>query len=357
MIKVHSEDSPKNMFIKVLPAFNGDCILISFFDGEGKKRNILVDGGPPATYRRILKSIYNEIENDIDLLIITHIDDDHIGGIIKLFEDTTADKSKIKKIWFNSGGHLNRHFNQKEDVRRKIEIIPNDIVEMSQKQGNFLEEKLKGLGEVWEKTIIKQGHTIDLFDCMLTVLSPNEKTLEKLNKNWLKDTNLQINMSTESDVDIQSDIEALVKKSFKEDTGLPNGSSIAFYIEIGLIKGLLLGDAYPSLIEDGLRAMGFNENNKLKLEFVKISHHGSKGNTSQSFLNIIECKNFIISTNGSKNNLPHKESLARIIATFQDCNIFFNYKETSLKMFSAKDIKQYKFNIINFAKSNYTLNF
>ena len=32
------------MTIKFLPAFNGDCILISFKDKDNQNRNILIDG-------------------------------------------------------------------------------------------------------------------------------------------------------------------------------------------------------------------------------------------------------------------------------------------------------------------------
>jgi len=75
------------MKINFLPAFNGDCILITT-----DKFNILIDGGMSRTYYRILRDKLEELEQ-IDLVILTHIDEDHIAGLIELF-DGKYDKSK-----------------------------------------------------------------------------------------------------------------------------------------------------------------------------------------------------------------------------------------------------------------------
>ena len=90
------------MKIKFLKALNGDAILISFKEGE-QSRNILIDGGMPATYiqkGRNGKPIYGELKDTIDaikehgekidLLILSHVDDDHIGGVLKWFEKDNA---------------------------------------------------------------------------------------------------------------------------------------------------------------------------------------------------------------------------------------------------------------------------
>ena len=46
----------------------------------------------------------------IDLLIVTHTDDDHIKGIIKFIEDDTLN-NYIQEVWFNSC-HSNTYTNQ-----------------------------------------------------------------------------------------------------------------------------------------------------------------------------------------------------------------------------------------------------
>lgn len=86
--------------IKVIKAFDGDCILISFLDSDEKVKNILVDGGTHRTYSRNLKPILQCVqdkEESIDLLVITHIHDDHIGGIVEFYQDIDFNKDLIKK--------------------------------------------------------------------------------------------------------------------------------------------------------------------------------------------------------------------------------------------------------------------
>lgn len=345
------------MIVTFLPAFNGDCILISFKDSVGSPRNILIDGGTPATYPKGLKNMYQRLEGNIDLLVVTHIDDDHIGGIKKMFEDTRLNLSKIKKVWFNSGGLLNHYFGENEEKSRAVAIVPNNIEDVSLHQGNVLEAKLDKLPNVWVKKIIKKGDKVDVHDCMIDVLSPNEKTLSKLNTSWETETDISVNVSRRGHDDFDTDIDVLIKKTFKEDTGIPNGSSIAFLLEYQGIKGLLLGDAYPSVVAASLKEMGFSKDNKLKLDFVKVSHHASKGNTSPELLEIIRCDKFIVCTNGQKHGLPDKEAIARIIASQPECSIYFNYHEYVPNLITENDNNKYRFQLKNLKTSQYKLKF
>ncbi|MCD4680800.1 MAG: hypothetical protein K8S00_10475, partial [Bacteroidales bacterium] len=77
------------MKIKFLQADHGDSILVSF-DENNIRRNILIDGGPGTAYkekdrrtgRYIAKTLQKELarlknnNEKIDLLILTHVDDD-----------------------------------------------------------------------------------------------------------------------------------------------------------------------------------------------------------------------------------------------------------------------------------------
>lgn len=96
--------------IEVLPANEGDCILITI---EKEDIHILIDGGTAETYRNYLKTRLIQLKNEgkvIDLLIVTHIDNDHIGGIIELFKENGSDMDskiiRIRNIWHNSYRHL-----------------------------------------------------------------------------------------------------------------------------------------------------------------------------------------------------------------------------------------------------------
>lgn len=345
------------MKIKILPAFNGDCLLISFLHEE-QIRNILIDGGVPRTYNRHLRP---EIENllqlgqVIDLLIVTHIDDDHIGGIKELYQDKSLDKSFIKKVWFNSGNLLSDYFQVERETEREVEIIMSDQTNMSVNQGVTLEKALLEEGK-WHQTLIKSSKDkIDFLGLSITILSPTDKQLKKLHKKWEIETNNKTAMSNEND-DFAISISELCKRKFKEDNAIPNGSSIALLIEKEGKNMLFLGDAHPSVVAQSLLDFELSTlEDPLKVNLVKVSHHASKGNTSPKLLSLISSTKFIISTDGSAHGLPDKEAIARIILFNPGCELYFNYDEISRNIFIDEDMENHKFDVKHLSKTNYII--
>ena len=346
------------MKIKFLPAFNGDCILISFIH-EGEKKNILIDGGIPRTYQYHLKPELEELVNEnekIDLLIITHIDDDHIGGIKELYQDVDFCRDFIKEIWFNSGDLLSDYYNAEREALRAVEIIKNDQTNMSVGQGITLENALKEEKGNWvQELTCVSGNIINFLGLSITVLAPNEAKLKRLHKHWETEMDKKVKMSEEHD-DFEIPISELIKRKFIEDKAIPNGSSIALLIKENNKSVLLLGDAYPSIVSDSIEKIGLaSKENKLKLDLVKVSHHASKGNTSPRLLALIESNKFVISTDGSKHGLPDKEAIARIIASQPNSTIFFNYDEISKEIFIPEDKESFSFSCSLLSETEYSI--
>lgn len=344
-----------NLKIKVLPANHGDSFLIIIDEGNTVK-NILVDGGTGKESYRELKAEFQRISNDsqlIDLLIVTHCDDDHIKGIIDIFEDSTIDKRIIKKVWFNSGTLLEERFiSTPMNSQREIPLVINNFKEKSVKQGITLEKELDGL-ECWDRKLIMSFLEEYIGGAKITVLSPNIIGLKRLNGAWEYEKDKNKEMSS-VDTDYLIPIENLLKNKFKEDDGVPNGSSIAFLLEYLDKKILMLGDSHPSVVEESLTELGYSKNNKLKVEVLKVSHHGSKYNTKNSLMEIIDCQDFIISTNGRRHGLPNKESFARILSTREneDCtNFYFNYDLKNI--FLESDYSKFKFKCNYLSKQGY----
>lgn len=346
------------MKIKFLPAFNGDCILLSF-EHDSSKKNILIDGGVPRTYVRQLKPELEKIVQNgenIDLLIVTHIDDDHIGGIKELYQDTKLNKDFIKEVWFNSGDLLSDYFNTERDASRAVEIIKDNQTDMSVGQGVTLEKALKEEKGNWIQNLIRVSDSkIDFFGLSITVLSPNEEGLQKLHKHWETEVDKKTKMSEEHD-DFNISISELVRRKFNEDKAIPNGSSIALLVEKDNKSVLLLGDAHPSVIAESLERSGLaSDENKLKVDLVKVSHHASKGNTNPKLLSLIECSKFVISTDGSKHGLPDKEAIAHIINSHPHSTIYFNYDEISKGIFLQEDKDNYSFSSSLLLETDYLI--
>lgn len=348
------------MKIKFLKAFNGDCIWISFFKNE-TPRNILIDGGIGDTYKsstnvkgdffKLIEEIKLKSEK-IDLLILTHFDDDHIGGILRwLNKDKDAFKM-IKKVWFNSGKEIAKMFDSKENKDLEIKIVDgaNDFY-TSPGQGIKFEKYLRD-NKLWEGRIIEQGEIHNLFGLNFKILSPNNEKLERLLKLYEKQKDY---FTSGDEYDFKTSIKDFIEEEnhpdfkFKEDTSVANGSSIAFIMEYNDKSYVFLADAHPSVVIEGLNKFGYNKNKPLNTELMKVSHHGSKFNNNKELLEIINTNNYLISSNATKHGLPNKRTIARIIENNPNAVIYFNYdlKDTVFFEQDWKDHKDFRSKIQN----------
>jgi len=337
--------------LKILPVYQGDAIVINCIEDDFR---ILVDTGTKRAYSKgILKAEFDKT-NKFDLLVLTHTDEDHIGGLIKYLDYKENKQSIFKKIWFNSGEVINSNINQLNKQVPEIILDKQENLELSVKQGISLEKKLNCIG-LASNELIKAGGTYKFGNVEIIILSPEIDDLENFLKEWSLETEKQLQMSKVSDY--EKPISELLKLEYTENGTLANKTSIAFVLNYDKRSILLMGDAYPSIIEANLRKLGYNEINKYKLDFVKVSHHGSSYGISPKLLEIIDCMDFIISTNGS-NGLPFKECLARIVAHRKEkVFLHFNYKnEITQNIFSKQDFSDYNFEVKYLSEKNdYTI--
>jgi beta-lactamase superfamily II metal-dependent hydrolase len=138
---------------------------------------------------------------------------------------------------------------------------------------------------------------------------------------------------------------------FAEDYTPSNGSSISFIMEYKNYKFLFLGDSHPSVIVENLKKQYFGKQFPIKFDLIKVSHHGSIGNTSKQLLSLIDSEKYIFSTNGKISNHPDIETIARIISRKVDFKrtLYFNYPLDIHKQINTTEVmNKYNFeNIIN----------
>ena len=91
--------------IEMLPGGPGDCLWIEYGKPSAPRR-ILVDGGASAGAQSALRKRIRDLgaAARFELLIVTHIDDDHIDGILGLLRDTTS-QATFGEVWFNGLPH------------------------------------------------------------------------------------------------------------------------------------------------------------------------------------------------------------------------------------------------------------
>jgi beta-lactamase superfamily II metal-dependent hydrolase len=300
------------MEVKFLSAGCGDGIHIRFIDDDFNFRNILIDGGTERgqVYDLGLKTVLIDIidrHENIDLWIITHIDDDHVGCILRFFADRTlSQRFDLTKtiFWYN---YSIWDFEVSTNERKK-----------SVSQGIRLREYLKK-NSLPKEFITNRDSELTFFNATIRVLSPDEGKLSAFLEKW-RNEEVKLFKSLKATTKSSRKHDYLIpwtdfnQDVFTEDSGEENGSSIAFLFQHQGTTLMFCADAHPTLLAKSLRAMGYGPANPLKLQLMQVPHHGSKKNTNNELLSLVECENFIISADGfNRSNLPNKECLVRII--------------------------------------------
>ncbi|MGN2671071.1 ComEC/Rec2 family competence protein [Aliivibrio fischeri] len=322
-----------------LPAGQGDCLLFQYQDNNRKYHNILIDGGNRNRLefnkqkKKILEIVDRGKKGKLDLVIVTHSDDDHISGILKLLVDSDLEPL-VGKIWFNSERTISDFLGVKSRDTQKYPIMKSKegIIKSSRNQDNNLYGLLNN-DVRWNKEIILSGKKERIENLDITVLSPMKENLEVLNNYWPSQTLGVVKSSGTKKFDYDVSLDEFVKNSpkFKEDIRPVNGSSIALLLEWMDKKFLLLSDAFPSVIVESLNQL--NLEIPIKIDAMKVSHHGSKGNTSKELLDSFECNNYIISANANKKHFhPDKETLCRILIYNGIENTTFHFTHENLDL-------------------------
>lgn len=331
--------------IKMLKALNGDCIFISY--GEKYEKNILIDGGIGIECYNQLKRLIEKLKIEskkLDLVILTHIDSDHITGMLKMFLVKKFDFGLIDKMWFNYGEKLHKvlGISNCEELNNDI-YLHDEKNQISVGQAKKLELVLQQNGI--DYTTVKKNEIYKSSDAIITLLSPRLEILKELNEMSEKESLKEVKIAAINDYSYS--LKDLNNKEFEENVSLENKSSIAFIFEWNGMKALFLGDAAASEIVDSLLQKGYSKENPLDIVCCKISHHASKHNTSSELIQMLKCKNYLISTNKTASGRPSKECLSRIICnTKEPINFLCNYNININDIFTNEEIEKYKMHFL-----------
>ena len=373
--------------IEMLPAAHGDCLWIEYGSGTTVHR-ILIDGGPAHAYPALRERILHlpADERRFDLLVITHIDADHIEGVIRLLLDAEALACRFERIWFNGRDQLNAVPDPAGAALGGVqgEMLGMLITDYEQRTGT----------QVWNRgfagalaAIDRNNPTLPVVelpgDCRLTLLSPDHARLLDLKDNWAKelkaarvpsgdiaklrerlDASRRLRplgdvLGTEDDFDSDAPVaeaadddlvdvlggstgEPGADAPFGGDTSRANGSSIAFLLDYPAtqpeVRFMLTGDAWPAVLEASLDRL-VTPGERLAVSGFKLAHHGSVANVSESLLGKLSCTNYLISTNGAIFHHPHArcvELLLKAHAGPGKARLHFNYLVASTETWSKK---------------------
>jgi beta-lactamase superfamily II metal-dependent hydrolase len=337
-----------DLAIHMFPAGPGDAIVVQWGPGPQADRfTMLIDGGLSIDHERGLGAYLAARGTSpfIDLLVVSHIDSDHVKGAIEAIAD---EKLRYGDVWFNGTAQLIAD-------RSVMQGRKFDNMTLGANRNRFVGGKaiVVADGSLLPTTQLPHGAKV-------TFLSPTFATLDKLEVSWRKSLDAGPNRGggggggggRDSGFDDFDDFVAGLDEAadaeqgdgatgnergggavkFGTDPSVPNGSSIAFLLEYGGKAMLFTGDAYAAVLANSIKAL-LDERGlrRLKLDAFKVSHHGSVNNISADLLDLIECKRFLVSTDGSLHGHPNTACLDLIHAKHPAAKIHLNYRNPAVE--------------------------
>jgi hypothetical protein len=336
------------MFIlEALPAHKGDCLLLRY-GTKSTPKVVVIDGGPADVYRPSLQPALAQLRIDrgladsqplpIELMVVSHIDDDHIVGILELTGEMAEAREnhapapyRVADLWHNTFDDLigstpdelqasiSARFgaaSTSDAVLAKNPALTLDAAKIlaSVGQGRRLRDDIKKLqiphnaafdgalamlGASGPRKTRKMGGGLEL-----TVVGPMKAQLEKLQKehdNWLK-------QQKKSRKDPEAALAAFI------DGSAPNLSSIVIHATSGKKSMLLTGDARGDFIMMGLVTAGLmTKTRPYVVDVLKVPHHGSDNNVEQAFFEKVRATHYVFSGDGQHGN-PERATLEMLFA-------------------------------------------
>jgi hypothetical protein len=328
--------------LEALPARLGDCILLECYRDGSRPWRALIDGGPTdvwPTVRARLLQIPRE-ERVVDLLVVTHIDHDHIGGIVPLLQqpDTVPDLT-IGEVWFNGRRQLDEVVQEPDPLEEVIR---------SPAEGDALVAALAattGLQRPWNMaaggaavSTAGNGESREFaFDegPRITVLSPTPKRLLGLARAWPDVTGRVRRGETETVPEPPlpylplDDLDDLAGRKTAGDSSAANGSSIGFLVEHRGVRCLLAADGWASVLGAALKGLAERRGaTRIAVDVFKLPHHGSQANVTATLVQLAPAQHYVVSTNGDTFDHPDDIALARVIVGSAGATLHFNYPST-----------------------------
>ena len=331
---------PTNFFrIEMLPARHGDALWIEYGTPE-RTRRILIDGGPINAWADVEARLRKLPPGDqgVELVVISHVDTDHIEGLVRLMADAETRWPIVpNEIWFNGWRHV------------------AEADTLGGREGEFLSALIhRRAFSRWNTAFggaavcvgKLDGDRVELEDGMrLTLVSPSARSLAALEKDWVENVEKwaigpgDLDAAWAQLVDANrfhpdsaltlgpEDLSARLLAVLKgRDSGAANGSSIAFLAEHAGKSCLFLADAHPKVVCEALRLQGYSSERPLKVDALKMSHHGSKNNITRELLELVDARHYLVSTNGDKFGHPDREAIEAVIqGSRRKPTLWFNY--------------------------------
>lgn len=343
---------------EALPARKGDALIIRF-GAVGAEQLCVIDGGPGQVYGDALRPRLEDLRARtgldwrdslaVDLLMVSHVDDDHIHGVLDLADELERAAGaqeprlvEIATLWHNSFDDIIGNAPQMPTSPLAQVLasfgdtqVPDDAdhdtaaVLASIRQGYNLRRFAKRFD--WEvnapfpEVVVNPGPDpatgggpITRFGggLAITVLGPMRAQLEKLQKKYDDFLEQQ---------GLGRDHPEAALAALSKDRSVANLSSIVVLMELGGKSMLLTGDARGDHILDALTERGLaSEADPLTVDILKLQHHGSDRNVTPEFFRRIKARHYVFCGDGEHGN-PERRTLEWLFEAHEGAPITLHF--------------------------------
>jgi hypothetical protein len=239
-------------------------------------------------------------------------------------------------LWFNGRDHLVHPEPPTDELGpRQGDDLARDIVRLGQRWNGAFRG---GAAMVPDAGPLRE---IPLPGLTVTLLSPGRPQLAVLLMKWPEvvaaarpDHPADVLGGEEPD---ERPLATLAGLPFTADTSEANGSSIAMLLrhEDGA-RVLLAADAHADVLVAGLRRI--EPDGPVPVDLCTLPHHGSARNVGPALLDALSCRNWLVSSSGSRHADSRRIGLARVLARRGDPTLWFNYRAGSTAEFGRPNV-------------------
>jgi hypothetical protein len=360
--------------LTVFQAGKGDCLLLQSKDDT----RVLIDGGMRAAYREHVAPALGALEQKgkaLDLVYLSHIDRDHISGVLQLMDDLVAWRvfdfqqasgnthfkqpnaprpPKVRDLWHNPFHEaVSRNTGPIEDMlATRAGVLETSRAAWALEQAPLQRELATSIAEGIELSrrvrpeqldikvnrhfggklalVRSNAQPIKLGSLTITVIGPFREDLDALRLEWnawLRDNEEQLADLRRS---LDRDADRLHASEFEHLRGLltlasgeigdrkkvtvPNLASLMLLVEEDGKSLLLTGDGHHADILKGLAQAGkLSSQGGIHVDVLKVQHHGSEHNLDLPFARKVTANHYIFCGNGE-----HENPDARVVRAILD---------------------------------------
>ena len=349
--------------LEALEAKHGDALILYHGKSDSKRSIVVIDGGPHKVYRQSLRKRLESLRPEgqdlhIPLMMLSHLDEDHIQGFVDLTDELVEmaeDSSnlpddllnenvalpyRIDAVWYNGFDRiLDNTDKDLASLAASAVIQPDDpddsvrplsqAIAASVGQGLKLSTNLASLDisinggsplllapaderlayafNPAKKSFykLKTGDEPEDGALKFTLLGPTRDQLKTLHARWDKDLKAIIAKENKKKLEAEG--------ADYEDESPFNLSSIVVLAEAGGKSMLLTGDARGDFVIESAKQAGLLEDGVLRVDLLKLPHHGSNYNVEQDFFDTFPADHYVVSADGKYEN-PSLETFEYLFA-------------------------------------------